>query len=115
MASWPPPAASNDDNVRLASNLYYDASGQPVDFQGLTLAERQAKGWDLGSIVADPEFVDPQAGDFRLRPDSPATKVGFKPFDYTKAGLEGDAAWVAIPQGFDYPAVQFAPPPPPVE
>lgn len=104
----------NDDLVKFEHNVYWNASEGPVDFQGLTLDERQARGWDLGSIVADPQFVDPGQGDFRLRPGSPATTVGFTPFDYTRAGLYGDAAWVAIPRRFSYPAVEFAPPPPPV-
>ena len=102
----------------VRSNLYFDASGKPVDFQGLTLAQRQAKGWDQGSIVEDPQFVDPADGDFHLKPGSPAAKIGFKPFDYSQAGLYGDAAWVAIPKRFAYPPVEFAPlppPPPPVE
>jgi len=103
----------NDDNVKFENNLYFDASGKPVDFQGLSLAQRQAKGWDKGSIVADPQFVAPADGDFRLQPNSPAAKIGFKPFDYSQAGLYGDAAWVAIPRGFTYPPVEFAPPPPP--
>jgi hypothetical protein len=102
----------NDDNVKFESNLYFDASGQPVDFQGWTLDERQAKGWDVGSTIADPQFVDPAHGDFRLKPGSPAAAVGFQPFDYSRAGLYGDDAWVAIPRGFTYPPVEFAPPPP---
>jgi len=110
----------NDDNVILRSNLYWDASGKPVDFQGLTLEERQEKGWDEGSIVADPKFVDPEHGDFRLQPDSPAAQVGFKPFDYTQAGLYGDPAWAQKARDLEarMPEVEFAPeppPPPPVE
>jgi hypothetical protein len=102
----------NDDRVKFEGNLYWNASGQPVDFQGLTLEQRQAQGWDLGSVVADPQFVDPGQGDFRLQPGSPASAVGFQPFDYSAAGLYGDEAWVALPRGFVYPAVEFAPPPP---
>jgi hypothetical protein len=108
----------NDDQVKFERNLYFDASGAAVDFQGLTLAQRQEKGWDLGSIVEDPQFVDPANGDFRLKPGSPAAKIGFEPFDYSKAGLYGDAAWVSIPKRFEYPPVEFAPlppPPPPLE
>ncbi len=108
----------NDDQVKFERNLYFDASGSPVDFQGLTLAQRQEKGWDQGSIVEDPQFVDPAHGDFHLQPGSPAAKIGFQPFDYSKAGLYGDAAWVAIPTRFEYPPVEFAPlppPPPPLE
>ncbi|MBU4200081.1 MAG: DUF5123 domain-containing protein [Verrucomicrobia bacterium] len=30
---------------------------------------------------ADPLFVNPEKGDFSLKPDSPALKLGFKPLD----------------------------------
>ncbi len=103
----------NDDNVRFTSNIYYNAAGEPIDFQGLTLEQRQAKGWDLGSLIIDPRFIDPEKGDFRLAEDSPAKRVGFVPFDYSLAGLEGDEAWREIPKRFVYPEVEFAPPPPP--
>jgi len=33
---------------------------------------------DLHSIVVDPLFVDPEAGDFRLKPESPALALGFE-------------------------------------
>ncbi len=90
----------NDDKVRFAGNLYWDASGKPVDFHGLTLAQRQEKGWDEGSLIADPRFVDPAGGDFRLQPGSPAEKIGFKPFDYYRAGLYGDQRLGLDSQGF---------------
>jgi hypothetical protein len=36
--------------------------------------------------VADPKLVDPAKDDFNLRPDSPAIKLGFKPFDQSDVG-----------------------------
>lgn len=39
-------------------------------------AYRKRTGWDQHSIVADPQFVDPVAGDFRLKPDSPCLGMG---------------------------------------
>ena len=102
-----------DENVVSESNLYWNETGEPVTFHGETLAAFQAKGKEKGSLIADPLFVDPARGDFHLKPGSPAAKIGFKEFDYTKAGLYGDPKWVAIPKQFEFAAVEFAPPPPP--
>jgi hypothetical protein len=102
-----------DDNVQLESNLYWDASAAPIQFEQMTFAQWQASGKDRGSLVADPKFGAPEQGDFRLGPDSPAAKIGFKPFDYRQAGVYGDPAWVKLATAVEYPAVQFAPDPPP--
>jgi hypothetical protein len=61
-----------------------------------SLAEWQALGFDQHSVFADPLFVDPAKGDYRVRPESPALKVGFENFDMTQAGLTRDfpARWI---------------------
>ncbi len=46
-----------------------------------SLNEWQEMGFDEHSIYADPMFVDAENVDFRLKPDSPAFKLGFKEFD----------------------------------
>jgi len=56
----------------------------------------QALGFDSNSIIADPLFVDPIHDDYRLRPDSPALKQGFKPIPMDKIGPYQDplrASW----------------------
>jgi hypothetical protein len=50
------------------------------------LAAWQQTGQDAGSIVADPRFANPAAGDFSLAADSPALALGWKPIDPSKAG-----------------------------
>ena len=56
-------------------------------------ASWQAAGWDKHSLVADPKFIDPENGDFRMKPDSPAiTKLGFKPLPLDQMGLT-EAVW----------------------
>ncbi len=74
--------------VDLRNNLYWDASGRPLDFQGRTFAEWQQQGYDAGSVNADPMFADPAAGNFVLDPNSPAFELGFEEFWYEEAGPE---------------------------
>lgn len=54
------------------------------------LAEWQELGFDRNSVFADPLFIDAQGGDFRVRPESPALKLGFKNFAMGQWGLTGD-------------------------
>jgi len=48
--------------------------------------ERDEDTYDTHSIVADPLFVDADNGDYRLRPESPALKLGFRPIDISRIG-----------------------------
>lgn len=60
---------SSIDGCILARNGGPDATGvQPVV---RSLVEDGSAGLGLGSLTGDPRFVDPAAGDFRLRFDSP--------------------------------------------
>ncbi len=103
-----------DAGVQMANNLYFNASGAAVKFADMDLAAWQALGKDAGSIVADPKFVDPSHFDFRLQPDSPAGKIGFKPFDYAQAGVYGRDAWIKEAASIQYPPLRLPPPPSPV-
>lgn len=105
--SWKAP------NVIVASNLYWDPSGAPVQFAGLGLDEWQKLGKDAGAVVADPLFVNAAQFEFRLREGSPARAVGFKPLGLTRAGVYGATAWKQLAVAATYPLVKFAPPPPP--
>jgi hypothetical protein len=105
----------NGATVILSSNLYWRAQGQPIDFAGKTWAQWQAKGNDRGSIIADPLFVDAARRDFRLQPDSPAGKIGFRPFDASEAGLYGDDSWKALAAKNNFPEPFVAPTPKPLE
>jgi hypothetical protein len=76
----------NPVNMVFDRNLYWNAAGKPVTFQGKGFADWQAAGQDVHGIVADPLFVDAEHGDFRLRPGSPAVQIGFEPWDFTAVG-----------------------------
>jgi len=47
----------------------------------------RSQGYDPHSVIGDPLFVDVQNDDFRLRPESPAFKLGFKPIPVERIGL----------------------------
>ena len=59
-------------------NIYFNSSNPNAADDYLAWAREQ--GHEAGSIKDDPLFVDIENGDFRLRPDSPALKLGFRPF-----------------------------------
>ncbi len=67
-----------DPNMRIDHNLYFQTTGAPISFAGMTFDAWQAAGRDSGSIIADPGFVDADARDFRLKPNSSALKIGFR-------------------------------------
>ncbi|MHC4511899.1 MAG: right-handed parallel beta-helix repeat-containing protein, partial [Planctomycetota bacterium] len=72
-------------DIDMDNNLYY-CVGKPEEGRQ-TLAENQRDGVDARSLAADPLFVDPANGDFRLKAGSPAVKLGFIPIDLSKVGL----------------------------
>ncbi len=55
-------------------------------FMKYSFDEWKAKGLDEHSLVADPLFVDPKNGNFSLKPESPALKLGFQPIDISRVG-----------------------------
>ena len=67
-------------------NLYFHEGGEPMRFMKYSFDGWKAKGLDEHSLVADPLFVDPKNGDFRLKPGSPALRLGFKPIDVSTVG-----------------------------
>ncbi len=99
-----------DFRSRWDYNLYWRADGEPLLFYGDEFDEWQAKGVDVHSMVADPGFIDPDRYDFRLRPDSPARKLGFKPIDSSQCGLTGDEDWVSLAWKAEFPPTVLPPP-----
>jgi hypothetical protein len=64
----------------MDKNLSWRPDGAPVKFEGKTFDQWRAGGSDLHSVVADPGFASLESGDFTLKSDSPAFKIGFEPF-----------------------------------
>ncbi len=79
-------------------NLIWSVSGPPKmtryrrntsvaeNTPSLSWEEWQAQGRDIGSVVADPLFVDMAGRDFTLKENSPAFALGFKPIDLGSVG-----------------------------
>jgi hypothetical protein len=70
-------------------NIYFDTRtgpAQPPLGGALKWDDWRGQGHDLHSLFADPLFVDPRHGDFRLKRNSPARSFGFHPLDARQAG-----------------------------
>ena len=90
-------------------NCYWNAAGAKVQFLDRPLEEWQKAGHEARSIVADPLFENADKRDFRIKPGSPAVSLGFKPFDFSKAGVYGDPAWLARAGDTTYPPLELPP------
>jgi len=86
---------SNWDKINIQSgrNCYWDPRTKDIRFKKMSFGEWQKSGKDIHSIIADPEFVNPSACDFRIKNKSVIRKTGFKEFDYSQAGVYGTDEW----------------------
>lgn len=85
------------NNIWMAA--YRPAGGMPggkwgkeIDRNLFTTADADrarfaANGCDANSVVADPMFVDPASGDYRVKAGSPALKLGFRNFPMDQFGV----------------------------
>jgi hypothetical protein len=85
------------NNIVMAA--YNPAGGMPggkwgkeVDFNVFACSQKDrvrfaAQDCDKHSIVGDPGFLDPTHGDFRVRQDSPALRLGFQGFPMDEFGV----------------------------
>jgi hypothetical protein len=67
------------DNITTDGNIFFNTSDPNAADAYFTLARKQ--GNEVHSITSDPLFMDAPKGDFRLASNSPALKLGFRPFE----------------------------------
>ena len=79
--------------TRADGNLFWNG-GREVMVEGGpgsgALGRWQGMGFDTGSAVGDPLFVDAEKRDFRLQRESPALEMGFVSIEVEKIGLKED-------------------------
>ncbi len=83
-------------NINSDKNCYWDTRSQDLKFGKINFKDWQKNGKDVHSILADPGFVNPAAFDFRLKKALSMKKIGFVPFDYSKAGVYGNVEWMNL-------------------
>jgi hypothetical protein len=87
----------NDTRVAASDfNLFWKAEGElsvgggPADGPLGNWLRLFNGRFDGNSVVADPLFVNPAKGDYRLREGSPALGLGFREIDTSEIGLKAD-------------------------
>ncbi len=87
-----PFAEEVDNNLIFVEPGQFSAEYTPRDGKTtrLSLEQWQAMGCDKHSLCTDPLFFDPRERDYRVKPDSPALKLGFRNFDLKGVGLLPD-------------------------
>ena len=68
--------------TRLDSNLFASNENDRAKFM--------VNGCDSNSLVGDPLFVDAERGDFRVKENSPALRVGFRNFPMNEFGVTSE-------------------------
>jgi hypothetical protein len=90
-----------ENRYLMNRNVYFDTrlGAQPnqMKFAGATWEQWRARGHDADSVVADPMFENASRLDFRLKPGSPALKLGFKPIDLSRVGVREKAQRTPAP------------------
>lgn len=81
-------------NSVVDNNAYWCSGSEPLKFNDYTFKQwKQHTGHDVHSIIADPRFVDVEAGNFIPTNKTLIRKIDFEPFDSSLAGVYGDSTW----------------------
>jgi hypothetical protein len=115
---WYPDSRDVVTHNLLVGKNAYDPRGMTMDrakdatfdfnlFAVYTVPEELRRlGFDRHSLTADPQFVAPAAGDYRVQPGSPAERVGFANFPMDRFGVVSPAlkaraqTWVGLGRAF---------------
>ena len=90
--AWLYRITASDGIAEVDHNVYFAAPGVELRIKGPedeSYENWRKLGYDANSVIADPLFVDAENGDYRLQPDSPALKMGFKQIPVERIGIAG--------------------------
>lgn len=80
-----------EGDIDVENNLYWNVNGN------LNFASRTFDEWkrvkDKKAVQADPLFKDATHYNFTFTSTTNANRIGFKPFDYSQAGVYGSLSW----------------------
>ena len=79
-------------NVDMDYNLYWRTDSTPITMMDKSFAEWK-KMKEPHSVMLDPLFKDVKNDDYTLVSRKNIRKIGFKPFNYSEAGVYGDKEW----------------------
>ena len=84
-------------DIHMDNNMYWNMDGdiKSNDFSGKSFTDWRQSGHDINSIIADPNFNNAKKFDFTFKNKKNVKRIGFKPFDFSKAGVYGDKEWKA--------------------
>ncbi len=80
-------------DIQMDKNLYWNTNGDDYVFNGKSFKEWQKSGHDSNSLIANPNFKDAPAFNFKFKNKSNISKIDFEVFDYSKAGVYGERSW----------------------
>lgn len=80
-------------NMKADSNCYWNTEVKDFPFGKFSFAAWKESGKDRHSVIADPGFVNPADGNFEIRNKKVLPRIGFKVFNYSKAGVYGSEDW----------------------
>ena len=82
---YPPTVWIEADDLRMGGGVVVASDPE----LGISMLKKQRDdGVDAHSKAVDPLFMDPENGDFRFKPGSPAAAMGIMPIDLSKVGLQ---------------------------
>jgi len=81
-------------NLTSDRNCYWDTRTKDIRFGDYLFKDWKNTGKDIHSVIADPMFVNADEYDFHFKKLSTVTKIGFVPFEYTRAGVYGTEEWL---------------------